>query len=499
MLSLFMTAREWRPKPLATGWRRAVVWTGLFTAILTLAVGSLPLASASSSSGAIAPWSVASSSSTVSTQLSMQRSTVVDNVSSEFWGIDLSPTEKLDTDRSDELAAAGIGYILWPSAKLNDEYDLVDNIIHKGDGSTSRPRTDASAFVDWCRSIKCHAIIGVPGEINNTTFVEEEVKYLVDTLHFQPAFWEIGNEPGLWKHYNIPWSQWSSTQNSGITPQGYAELVHRYISAMHSVDSTAQIIGLPGTGLGHDQEPIWIYDTVKLNGPHLAAVSIHVYPAPHLHGSEATLSRFDHSLVGKASIERRARVDWNEIHSACPTCHIALMITEFNAATVGVISDSGPYSKFMSGFDEAPYIAALVTQALQERVSNLDLYDLQSAFSGAMIASNGTPRPLYYLYSEMLVHLDPKAVDTNFSGSLGDFFGEVTIGNGTAMSLLLVNANPSMSVRVDLAGSGFTVDKSGTSWNYTSSTSRPTEKKWSGSIPDIWTLPPECVILIQVE
>ena len=435
---------------------------------------------------------------TLTTQLSISPTTVIGHAGANFWGVNMAPTQLLGPTQTQQLAPTGISYIRWPSAKLNDQYDITTNLIHNDNGTTTLGRTTPSEFVSWCQSVHCHAILGIPGEINSPTQAAQEVLYVEQVLGFHPAYWEIGNEPGLWTHYDVPWSHWNTGQSFGINASGYAQLVQRYIGAIHGVDPTAPVIGLPGTGIGAYGENEWIFDTVQLNGPNLSAVAIHVYPAGHLTGLTGNLSDFDQSLLSKGSLDSRVPLDKAAIVSACPTCRIQLFATEFNAASVGAINDTGTYGQFMQGFYEVPYVAAEVAQGLLQNVRDMDFYNLEGGFPGALFDHNESARPVYYLFTMMLRHLEPNAVQTTFSGSLGEFYGVASVSGSTSMTLLVANANPSTTIKFGLGGSGFYLEEPGTAWTFTSGMTEPSATTWSGSAPLHWTVPAESVLVINV-
>lgn len=410
----------------------------------------------------------------------------------------MSPLQSLGTTQSQALASTGITYVRWPSGELNDQYDITTNLIHNDDGSTNAARTNPSAFVAWCRSVGCHAILGIPGETNSAMFAASEVSYIEKNLGFHPAYWEIGNEPGLWVHYNLAWNQWNTSQNSGVTAAVFAQVVQRYVTAIHGVDPAAKVIGLSGTGLGFYKENVWVYDTVKLNGPNLSAVAIHAYPAGHLNGLTGNLSAFDQSLSSKGALQMRVPLDQAAIASACPSCRLPLFATEYNAATVGAINNTGTYAGFMRGFYEVPYVASEVVQGLLEHMGDMDLYNLQGSFPGAMIDQHGAARPLYYLFATMLDRLDPMVVRTSFSGSLGEFFGVASVFGSSSMTLLVANANPTTAIAFSLAGSGFLLNGPGTAWTFAAGMTQPSTSSWSRSVPLQWTVSAESVLLIQV-
>jgi hypothetical protein len=489
-----MTARATPTRRRARLSQRTLTVAAIFAvAAVALLIGPLPQDAAAQ--GMAPNLGTAASDATVTTQMTMDRHVTWGYAGPEFLGVAMLPTMKVNPLRSTELTATGISYVVWPSAKMNDYLDVLTNVGTRPDGSTFRPATSAATFVTWCKAVGCHAIIGLPGEINNSSFAVQEVKYFEKTLNFYPSFYEIGNEPGLWSHYNIPWSKWTATDKSPITELQYAELVDRYVTAIHAYDPTVPMLGLAGTGHGDNQETTWVYDTVKLNGPNLAGVAIHVYPISRNSG---TLQAFDDALTARGSIARAAAADWQVMREACPTCHLQLIVTEFNVATVGKLGNSGTTATFMKGFPEVPVVAGLLAEGLQSNVANIDLYNLKSTFAGSIYANNGTPRPLFYLYADMLVHLDTRCVETEFTGNLGDFVGVACINHGRHMSLLLVNANPTTNIKVDLTGSRFPLDRSGVVYSYSSTMTVPLATPYVGSIPSTLTLPAESVFVVQV-
>jgi hypothetical protein len=342
--------------------------------------------------------------------------------------------------------------------------------------------------------VGCHAVLGVPGEINDPSFAAHEVRYVEGTLHFHPAYWEIGNEPALWHHWNKPWSEWTSGQDIAATPSEFASMVHNYAKAIHGVDPNAKIIGLPGTGKGAYGETTWIYDVMHDSGSAIAALAIHVYPAGHLGAVDGTLSDFDKTLSDASSLTARMPGDWAAVRKACSSCHVEFFATEMNAASTGYLANAGNYGTFMETFPEVPYVAALMAQGLKTGMHDLQLFELQSAYQGGMYNQYGNPRPVAQLYKGILQHLLPDAVKTSVSGSVGEFFA-VALKGSTHVQILLVNANPYTSVHLGLSSSGLPTG-SGTIWKYDSGMSKPSSGSWYGSSGV--TLSAESVTLIQV-
>jgi hypothetical protein len=432
--------------------------------------------------------------------LSVNSSDVVDNVTSETWGTDVNIETPLNATATADLVHAGVTYVVWPSGAANDEYDYLTNELYAANGSTSTPKQNASEFVAWCESIDCHAIIGLPAEINNSHFAAGEVTYFEKTLHFSPAFWEMGNEPALWTNYNTAWDHWSASAQSTPAAMQYAILLKEYITAIHAVDASAQIIGLAGIGVSGHTGPTWVSDVMRVNGASIAAIALHVYPGSGPLEASGNLSDFDSTLTSYGSLEVRMPGTRQAIAEGCPKCTPQILLTEFNAAPVGAIDNSGNYAEFMDGFDNVPYIASEIVQGLGAGVSSLDLYDFKSSYPGAFLNESGQTRPIYPLFTTILPHLEPKVISTTIQGTVEDFFGIAATGrsNGhTVMTLLLANANPIDPVKLNVAALDLPTLTSTLSWSYTSSMSAPHETIWIGGPSSHWTIAPESVLLIS--
>ena len=117
-------------------------------------------------------------------------------------------------------------------------------------GAASNVTTNLTSFVTWCETFGCHAILELPAEIDDPSTAAYDVSYTERVLAFHPSYWEIGNEPAIWTHFEIPWSEWNASQAQNATPEQFAQVVPAYNIAIHSVDPSAPIIGLGGVGTG---------------------------------------------------------------------------------------------------------------------------------------------------------------------------------------------------------------------------------------------------------
>jgi hypothetical protein len=436
----------------------------------------------------------------VHTSIFVNTSLVMDPIDSEFWGGNVNLGKLPNATATQDLASAGLGYVLWPSGKANDEYNFSSGKLTAENGSVSTPQGNLSQFVAWCKLAQCTAIIGLPAEINDSAQAAAEVNYLENTLNFHPAYYELGNEPALWTHFGLRWSGWAANQTRGITPLQYAILVKEYIHAITAVDADARIIGLPGTGQGGFQEAAWVYDVLAVNGHSIDAIGMHVYPAGHLTAASGTLTQFDQSLTGKGGLDWRVPLVRAAITQACPTCHTPIFVTEYNAATVGPLGNVGSYAQYMQGFDDVPYVAAEVAQGLEQRVRNMDLYNFQSGFAGSLLTPNATTKPLFYLFSDLFSQLQATAVNTTFSTLPGGFTGVATLGasgNRTVLSVLLVNPNPSGGVDVNFTSLHLPRNTSTTIGWFDAALNVPSSLHWRSWSPTNWAILAESVAVVQ--
>ena len=411
-----------------------------------------------------------------------------------FWGVDVRPYSSVDAAAASELQATPVSYVVWPGGTVADGYNATANVIYDSNGSTYAPPSNESQFVAWCELVDCHAIVQVPAEIDSPSTAAFYVAYTEDALHFHPDLWEIGNEPARWTHYEVPWSEWSSSQASRISAVGYADLVHRFLPAMRAVDPNLRVLGLPGLGTGGSGESTWIHDTVEENGPNLSGVAIHAYPAGS-GPSNPTLAQFYASLTEGASLPSRVAADRAAILSACSECGpIPVFVTELGSANGG-----GSYATYLGAFPNVPYLAAEVVQAMDLNLSNVDLFAFRSDYGGSWFAANGSVRPDYPLYADLLKQLGPVVVPVTTYGTPGGLFvvGTADPARGYE-SLLLSNTNVSSPADLSLAGSGFPFGNSGEAWTWNESSSGPVVQNFTSGLASVWTLPPESVAVLRV-
>jgi hypothetical protein len=425
--------------------------------------------------------------------IGVQTGTVVRAINASFWGADVTPDRPLGTTETKAWSAAHLTLVRWPGGAFSDRFDVTHNRIYFDDGSYVAADTSTAQFVTWCKSLHCQAIVGLPGELNNASLAKSYVSYIENQLSFHPAFWEIGNEPALWDHFGIRWSHWTSSQEKNATPSTYATMVANYSAAIHAVDPKAKIIGLSGVGTGGHYDRSWITATVRKNGPVLAAVAIHVYPAGLGNVTDPTLSGFFSTLRTASSLYSRAAPDLAAIRAACPNCSkIDLFATEINSASGG----GGKFATYMAHFPEVPYMAANLIQGLTGGLAGLETYLFEGSYPGGLLDHNGTPRPLATFYDRFLPYFGNEIVastlTTNDTGLYAVAMRQTASSN---YSLFVSNVG---WATVSLRFGGLPVSSGGVRVLWSSGTTAPTVTRYTTTVPTSWSIPGRSVGILEV-
>jgi hypothetical protein len=309
----------------------------------------------------------------------------------------------------------------------------ITNTQYASNGSALAPsKANDSNFVAFCEEIRCHSIMSVPAEINNTTMDAATVAYIEQGLGFHPDYWAIGNEPQGWTHYNIPWSSWQTTDASNTTPLEYAREVQGIIIAIRSVDPTAHIIGIESADGGSWNNSDWLDEVAAVDGANLSAVAIHPYP-DGMGPTDPTNASFFAGLSNSIKFPNNYQGLSASVDSAC-ACALPIWVGEYNSAL------NGTYAPFEDGYPEVPYIAAGVAGALEEGIPHVAFFSLQHP-PASLIDGNGTPLPVFTLFSTYLKNLTLGSVlDASVATTLGGVFAVMT-QNGSRTTLLVVNTN----------------------------------------------------------
>jgi hypothetical protein len=411
---------------------------------------------------------------------------------SNLVGVDLRADYSIDGAQGSAVTNANVHFVRWPGGALSDRFDpLADGgsgLIYGMGGAVTPPATTMAQFASWCRSTGCAAIITLPGEIDEPSFAAQEVNEFVHNLSFSPAYWEIGNEPGLWTHFQVPWADWSTTlQTNPPTPQAYALEVNQYVAAIRSVDASTPILGLPGVGIGGGDESQWIQATVQTNGPNISGIAIHVYPVSPTQAN-GSLTEFYGSLTSAAGLTARIASDEATIAATCPTCHIPILVDEISVEAM-------PGTTLDSGFPWTPYEAAEIVQGIDANVTAELFWVVQGSYPATWLSGSGAIQPIYSLFSSLFSSLPPYHQAMEIRSGVQGIYGALLGPDASTPSFLaVVNTNGTWAVNVNLS-SAIPVGEPGTLWTWSNSSGNPQSHGGSGGVPANWVLPPASLLV----
>jgi hypothetical protein len=469
------------------------------------------------------------------------------NLSSMFWGSTISTRARLLSDEAELINSTGVRTFVFPGGNSGDRYNPFNN-SELGIIKTHVDRkavwingwttvgTNESQFIQFCRAVNCTAIFQVPGEIDNASFAAKVVHYTVDTLGFSPAYWEIGNEPGLWKNWGQSWGNWTS-DGPTVTPEEYAQEVGRYVVAMRAVDPNIRIIGIAGTGAPNGAWPLttWVADLLYDDGPEINAVAYHEYPAGHT-ANESLLS-FYSALQTNSSVPFHVDQLREEISNitalanytaVCPNVTpgpvcgpIPVLATEIGSGLSN--KWTGAYAKSFPG---GVSLAAQMIQAMTLNLSNVDLFGTELGVANSWFNTSGQARPDFTVYSSLLSHLGSEVFPVSFSlpsadyanntSSLAyDLYGIATVAqpDDSRADLLLVNDNLSTGVGLAPTLPGVPPGSPAELWTWSGSpvyngtnytlpyvaedSQAPVAEFFPAGVPAGWVLQPETIALVE--
>lgn len=376
---------------------------------------------------------------------------------STFWGVVVQTRNATGITQLPVLGALiNSTPFEWFSYTLDtDQCNLSADVFYSNNGTPSAPCPfSVPAFITWCdsRAPRCQSILKLPGENNNSAEDAYYANYIVHTLGFQPSYWTIGNEPMLWTHYDLPWSEWRTTDHSVPTPIAYAYDVKAAIAAVRQVDPAGRFIGIESDC---ECSGNYISAVAAVDGANISAIGYHTYPSTALQTYE-TLSEFFAPLTSKYNITTSYATVRNAVTPECATCgSLPILVTEY---------DSGPgrgATNWAGTYYDAAFLAASVVQALLDNVTMFLVYNLQSTgppnastLGWGLVQFDGIIGPEGLLYSLLLSHFATGSVyATSLATTAGNVWS-VLSENATTRSFLFVNANVTEPVVLSLGGVG---------------------------------------------
>jgi len=406
-----------------------------------------------------------------------------------FWGVNVNDMSPFTNADSAALLATPLKFLRFPGGLLGEELNYTSNIITSDNGTQYTPRTSIQQFIATCELMHCQAILQMPAEIDEPTTAAYYADYIVHTLNFQPAYWEIGNSPSGWVHFGVPWSKWGSQGGGNITPLPFASLVGTYIAAIKLVDPAGKFLAL-GSGMGplyYDRS--WVEDLAKIDGTLLTGISVHSYimgggpPNP-------TWPELFANLNGVYSLPDQVTADRDYIQDVCPIlcANLHIFVTEDNAAELST------YDALLTSFAGPLYLAAETTQALTLRVSNLDWFCYDCHFPGALSQSHLQWQLQYYLFKDLSKHLKNETLPATVTGP-STFYAAATY-NSSGLALMMVNVNNTTATLVNMTHSGIPFGASAYEYRWENGSTLP--QKVEVTVGDTLEVPVHSIFLLVV-
>jgi hypothetical protein len=300
-------------------------------------------------------------------------------------------------------------------------------------GSACSPATgDPVEFGKLCQWLNDDCILGVPAETNSVSATTALVHWLASRTSWQPTCWAIGNEPQDWNHFNIPWTDWSTSDTRNASAAQFALDASNLTAAIRAIYPGACIIGLESNNVVHLTAP-WTAAVVA-GDPGINAVAIHAYPDNHCLGpylAPGNLTSLATQYADAVSVADGLPVD----------------LEEFNIGLGGCPA--------LGSEAAAVFTSANVAQALEEGMPQFGFFHFYCGGPECMVDSDtGRQTSLYSLYSGLFTHMDIATIRnvTLSNGVDPETYAAVGSNNATDRSLLLSNAATSSWENVSLAG-----------------------------------------------
>ncbi len=417
---------------------------------------------------------------------------LVGTQASTFWAVSMDGTANPANHTLASMLNATPIRALRYGAAWADETNWSKGCFYNGDSTCSSITNSVTSFATLCQWLPNYqCILGVPAEINSVSTLAYEVQWLKSTTAWQPSCFAIGDEPGAWNNWNLPWTSWSSSNSRAPTAQEYATMVKNYTATLRSIDGpNTCIVGIEAQS-NQDQsaQPTFIKDTTA-TAPNVTSVSFHYYPNEHCNGqTPSTLLNFIN--------QTRIAVDFNR-YVKPNAGGLPVSIHEYNLG----LTTKAPYAcaPFVADYTGAVFTSSQIAQSLALGISQFGYFRFAAdSCYDCMINPSSNPANIswvYYLYSDLLDRMFVSNIyNVTFTGGNPETFMVMGTNGASNETLLISNANATVSDTFDLAG------VVPANWSEQITTQNTTSvRPVTGPVVDptaTVTLPPQSTMLIQ--
>ena len=356
-----------------------------------------------------------------------------------FWGINIEPGSAFSVTDAKLLATTPVTYLRYPGGSHVDQLNYTSGVITNKTGVVTQAVTTPSVFVASCEAIHCHAIMGLPAEIDSPATAAYYVKYVEKTLGFTPAYWAVGNEPSVWHHFDQPWSTWAKAPIKTETIAQYTAVLRSYAAAIHSVDPTTPLIA-PSIGAGTNLDntcSTWCGPVAAADGSLLAAISVHsyvAYPPPASTSLGTFFSLLRTSPYALPTVVPRDRAIIAHNYSG----PLALALDEISTVPSATYGEE-TFATYTGELYGGLFDAAQTTQLLALNVADVDWFDWSSSFYSWAGATSGSLSPTGQVFQTFMSQLYNEYDPTTVVGPSTVYAAATT--DGTNLALLVVNVN----------------------------------------------------------
>ncbi len=351
---------------------------------------------------------------------------------------------------------AGIKVIRFPAGnEADDSWFDRNNTTGWSSGSGLYTRTLRADFLnsikDFSDEIGAQLLLIVNGKIDDPAMAADIVKYCNVDNSFNIKYFEVGNEPTLYK------------DAYAVTPESYAQRVKRYSDAMKAVDPSIMI-----TGPAIHQPPLienWLKPFLQTSGTTTDAITIHYYP---LLATQTNTSHGQYpSISNLLSFEYPTNASlWHQ--NGCIRM-VNRFMEEFSyglnhlrdqyspGAPIGVTELSptaGGGSLVDTTFAHAIWAADVIGRLSYYGADFITQFLLQGRQSYAIIDSDFNIRPVWYTYVMYKRYFGDSMVETIFNDeSKLSIWASRKETEPDKLYLLVINKNQSdQSATLDISG-----------------------------------------------